>query len=354
MTTPADLPNDRNASSPRDGASSPANAPIHGATILGVEGLTLGADERAFLRDADPWGFILFARNVDNPDQMRRLTGDLRDAVGRDAIVMTDQEGGRVQRLCAPHWTDWPSAQDSAADGARAVELRYRLLGQELRAVGIDCDAAPCLDLAQDATHQFLRNRCFGTDPDTVARMGRAAADGLIAAGVLPVVKHMPGHGRTRVDSHHDTPVLDVSLEELDRTDFAPFRALADLPMGMTAHIRLTQLDDRPATASAAAISLIRERIGFAGLLMTDDIGMNALQGTPGQRAASAIAAGCDLVLHCNATRAEFAEVVAAAGRMVPAAARRAEAALARRRPADNADPRALRAELDALFAAGA
>ena len=326
----------------------------HGATILGVQGLTLTRDERAFLRDADPWGFILFARNVDNPDQLRRLTADLREAVGRDALVMTDQEGGRVQRLRAPHWTDWPAALDSAADGPRVVELRHRLMGQELRAVGIDADAAPCLDIADAATHPFLRNRCFGTDAATVARMGRAAADGLLAAGVLPIVKHMPGHGRTRVDSHHDLPILDAALDDLDATDFAPFRALNDLPLGMTAHIRLTRLDDRPATASPAAIRLIRERIGFGGLLMSDDIGMNALSGTPAERTAAAIAAGCDLVLACNLTRDEFASVAAAAGRMTQAAAARADAALSRRTQPDAAAPAELRAELAALTAATA
>lgn len=327
----------------------PTGGAAHNATILGVEGLTLSPDERAFLRDADPFGFILFARNVDTPDQLRRLTADLRDAVGRDALVMTDQEGGRVQRLRAPYWTDWPAAMDSAADGPRAVELRHRLMGQELRAVGIDADAAPCLDVADEATHPFLRNRCFGTDADTVARMGRAAAEGLLAAGVLPIVKHMPGHGRTRVDSHHDLPILDAALDDLDATDFAPFRALADMPLGMTAHIRLTQLDDRPATASPAAIRLIRDRIGFGGLLMSDDIGMNALSGTPADRSAAAIAAGCDVVLACNLTRAGLASVVAAAGSMTPAATARADAALARRTPPDATDPAALRAELASL-----
>lgn len=324
--------------------------PAHGATILGVEGLTLGRDERAFLREADPWGFILFARNVDTPEQLRRLTADLRDAVGRDAVVMTDQEGGRVQRLRAPHWTDWPAPLDSASDGADAVRLRHRLMGRELRAVGIDADAAPCLDIAGDQTHEFLKNRCFGTDAATVATMGRAAAEGLLAAGVLPIVKHMPGHGRALVDSHHQLPVLDTPLDELDASDFQPFRALADLPLGMTAHIRLTQLDDRPATASPAAIRLIRERIGFDGLLMSDDIGMNALSGTPAERTAAAIAAGCDLVLACNLSRAEFEQVAAAAGTMGLAARRRANAALARRAAPDAADPAELRAELAALL----
>lgn len=321
----------------------------HGATILGVEGLTLSRDEGSFLRDADPWGFILFARNVDNPDQLRRLTGDLRNAVGRDAVVMTDQEGGRVQRLRAPHWTEWPAPLDSAADGARAVELRHRLMAQELRAVGIDADAAPCLDIAAADTHPFLRNRCFGTDAATVARMGRAAADGLMAGGVLPIIKHMPGHGRTRVDSHHDLPMLDVAPDDLDTSDFQPFRSLNDLPIGMTAHIRLTQLDDRPATASPTVIRLIRDRIGFQGLLMSDDIGMNALTGSPAERTRAAVAAGCDLVLACNLTRAEFVAVVDAAGRMGGAAQSRAAAALARRGPPDDADPAQLRGELAAL-----
>lgn len=338
------------APSPQDGASS--SAP--GATILGVEGLALSPDERAFLRDADPWGFILFARNVADPGQLGRLTADLREAVGRDALVMVDQEGGRVQRLRPPHWTDWPAAMDSAADGPRAVWLRHRLMGQELRAVGIDADAAPCLDIADEATHPFLRNRCFGTDADTVALMGRAAAEGLLAAGVLPIVKHMPGHGRTRVDSHHDLPILDAALDDLDARDFAPFRALRDLPIGMTAHIRLTRLDDRPATASPAAIRLIRERIGFDGLLMSDDIGMNALSGTPAERTAAAIGAGCDLVLACNLTRAEFAQVADAAGRMTPQAQARATAALARRGPPDETPAALLREELATLPAAPA
>lgn len=339
----------------RDGADAfaadQADAPVHGATILGVEGLTLGPDERAFLREADPWGFILFDRNVESPDQLRRLTDDLRDAVGRDALVMTDQEGGRVQRLRAPHWTQWPAPLDSAADGVRAVELRHRLMGRELRAAGIDCTAAPCLDIARPDTHPFLRNRCFGQDAETVIRMGRAAAAGLLGAGVLPVVKHMPGHGRARVDSHHDLPSLDVPIEELAQTDFVPFRALSDLPIGMTAHIRLTQLDDRPATASAAAIALIRARIGFGGLLMSDDIGMNALAGPLAARAEAARHAGCDLVLHCNGTRDERATVISAAGRMTPPAASRAAAALARRGPPDDTDATALRDELQRLAA---
>ena len=321
-----------------------------GATILGgIAGPDLSGAERAFFRDADPWGFILFGRNIDTPDRLRRLTADLRDAVGRDAPVLIDQEGGRVQRMRAPHWTDWPNAMDQAARGARAVWLQHVLMGRELRDCGIDSDCAPCLDIATETTHPFLMSRCFGFDAETVTRMGRAAADGLLASGVLPVIKHLPGHGRTRVDSHHDLPVIDAALEDLDQSDFAPFRALSDLPMAMTAHIRLTALDDAPATASAPAIRLIRERIGFGGLLMSDDIGMQALSGSPGERAAAAVAAGCDLVLSCNETIAQMQAIVAAAGPMTPAAVARADAALAMRRAPQDLDLAGLRAELAAM-----
>ena len=322
----------------------------HNATILGgIAGTSLTPDEAAFFRHADPWGFILFGRNVDNPDQLRRLTGDLRDAVGRDAVITVDQEGGRVQRLRGPHWMDWPAPLDQAGAGARAMWLRYHLIGQELRAVGIDSNCAPTLDVAQADTHPFLRNRCFGTDPARVAELGRAAADGMLAAGVLPVVKHMPGHGRAIADSHHDLPTVAAAQADLDSLDFAPFRDLADLPMGMTAHIRFTDLDDAPATASRRMIGLIRDGIGFDGLLMTDDITMNALSGTQAERAAQSIAAGCDIVLHCNGSVADMEPVVQAAGAMTPDALRRAYAALARRHAPQDADIAALLAEWRAL-----
>ncbi|MDQ7264149.1 beta-N-acetylhexosaminidase [Paracoccus sp. PS-1] len=321
-----------------------------GATILGgIAGPDLSRAERDFFRAADPWGFILFARNVDTPDRLRRLTDALRETVGRDAPVLIDQEGGRVQRMRAPHWTDWPAPLDQAGRGERAIWLHHHLLAQELRAVGIDADCAPVLDIARDDTHPFLRNRCLGPDADTVIRLGRAAAQAMLAAGVLPVVKHMPGHGRARVDSHKDLPVVEAGLDELRATDFAPFRALADLPMAMTAHIRFTAIDDAPATASAAVIDLIRREIGFDGLLMSDDIGMQALSGSPAERAAATIAAGCDLVLSCNETPAQMEEIVAAAGSMSPRAALRAEAALALRRAPLAGDTAALRAELAAL-----
>lgn len=321
-----------------------------GATILGgIAGPDLTADERDFFRAADPWGFILFGRNIDTPERLCRLTSALREAVGRDAPVLIDQEGGRVQRMRAPHWTDWPAPLDQAGRGERAIWLHHHLLAQELRAMGIDADCAPVLDIARDDTHPFLKNRCLGTDAASVTRLGRIAAQAMLAAGVLPVVKHMPGHGRARVDSHKDLPVVDTPLAELMETDFAPFRALADLPMAMTAHIRFTALDQAPATASRPVIEMIRHEIGFDGLLMSDDIGMQALSGTLAERATATIAAGCDLVLSCNETLAQMESIVAAAGRMDPRATARGEAALALRRAPESHDPAGLRAELAAL-----
>ncbi|MRX50807.1 beta-hexosaminidase [Paracoccus sp. S-4012] len=324
-----------------------------GATILGgIAGPVLTPDERAFFREADPWGFILFGRNVADPDQLRRLTAGLREAVGRDAVVMVDQEGGRVQRLRGPHWTDWTPPLTAAAAGPRATFLRYRLIGAELAAVGIDGNCAPTLDLRGETTHPFLRDRCFGSDVASVAAHGRACAEGLLASGVLPVMKHMPGHGRANADTHLNLPVVEAALQELEATDFAPFRALANLPIGMTAHIVFTALDPvRPATQSPAAIRAIRERIGFDGLLTTDDITMEALPGTHAERAAAAIAAGCDVVMHCNGDIAAMAPVAEAAGRLTAAAEARAVRALAARHAPEAADLAALRAEYASLTA---
>ena len=319
------------------------------AAIFGLLGTELTAAERDFFRSANPWGFILFARNVESPDQLRRLTGDLREAVARDAIVTIDQEGGRVQRLRAPHWAEWLPPLDDAALGPDAMRLRYRLIGQELRAAGIDSDCAPTLDIASDQTHPFLQNRCLGRSVEDVVARGRAAADGLLDAGVVPIMKHMPGHGRAMADSHKETPVVTTSHQELSRTDFATFRALNDLPMGMSAHIRFADLDDTPATASPRMIGLIRDEIGFDGLLMTDDISMNGLSGTIGQRSAASIAAGVDLVLHCHGDMAEMEEVVANAGAMTPDAIRRGDRALTFRHAPDTAPAADLLAEYRAL-----
>lgn len=322
-----------------------------GATILGCAGTALDAQEAGFFREADPWGFILFARNVESRTQLRRLTGELRDSVGRDAPVFIDQEGGRVQRLRPPLARDWPAPLDQAlAAGAlapRAMEIRYRLIAADLRACGIDANCAPTCDIAGPATHPFLYNRCLGLDAAAVVAAARGAAAGMLAGGVLPVIKHIPGHGRATADSHLSLPVVDTALDVLRATDFAVFRALADLPMAMTAHVVYSALDpDLCATLSPRAIAEIRDGLRFDGLLMTDDMSMKALSGDLGALTAAAIAAGCDVALHCNGDAAEMAQVVAAAGRLSAAAAGRAEVALAARRMPDAADNAALAAEL--------
>ncbi|WP_334064285.1 glycoside hydrolase family 3 N-terminal domain-containing protein [Limimaricola cinnabarinus] len=328
------------------------------AAILGPEGARLGPDEAAFFRDAEPWGFILFARNVEDPSQLRRLTGDLRAAVGRDAPILVDQEGGRVQRLRPPHWHDYLPALDQmrrARDPARAQWLRHRLIAAELFEVGIDVNCAPLADLVEPQTHRILRNRLYGDTVEGVVEAARAAAQGLLAGGVLPVLKHIPGYGRASVDSHKALPRVSVPLADLRARDFAPFAALSEMRMGMTAHIVLDAVDpDRPATTSPAAMRMIREEIGFDGLIMTDDLSMEALSGAIDIRAARSIAAGCDLVLHCNGERDEMEAVVAACGTLDGAAARRADAALAERRMPELADTEALRAELAALLGEGA
>lgn len=306
------------------------------AVILGCRGPRLGAAERAFLAGADPWGFILFGRNVESPEQLRALTSDLRAAVGRDAPVLIDQEGGRVARLRAPAWREWRPALEECARlpedlRERAMRLRYALIAAELAAVGIDVDCAPVLDLLQPDTHGIIRDRAYGSDPAEVARIGRAVAEGLLAGGVLPVMKHIPGHGRARADSHLELPRVAADREAL-AADFAPFRALADLPMAMTAHVVFEALDgEAPGTLSPAVVGLIRGEIGFDGLLMTDDLSMKALTGPFGLRAERAIAAGCDMLLHCNGEEAEAAAVAEAAPQLAGLAAERALRALALR-----------------------
>ncbi|MBC7132836.1 MAG: beta-N-acetylhexosaminidase [Roseovarius sp.] len=324
-----------------------------GAVILDATGLRLTPGEKALFRATRPFGFILFARNIDTPDQVRALVSEMREAAGHAALVTIDQEGGRVQRLRAPRWRGWPAPLDHvAAAGARAAEamyLRYRLIAAELHALGIDSNCAPLVDVAGPATHPFLRDRCYGESPAQVAAIGRAVADGLLAGGVLPVVKHIPGHGRAAADSHHDLPRVDCMKSDLQANDLAPFKALNDLPMAMTAHVVYGALDDRPATLSPPVIAMIRDEIGFDGLLMTDDIAMKALSGDLATRARQALAAGCDVVLHCNGTLAERQAVAEAAGAMAPRAQARAEAALTCRKCPDPVDISALQAQLDAL-----
>lgn len=324
------------------------------AAILAPLGAELSAWEHSFFRDADPWAFILFARNVEDPDQLRRLTAALRESVGRDALVMIDQEGGRVQRMRAPHWREYlpPLDQaDQAGDVERGFYLRGRLIAQELRDVGIDANCGPTCDIASDATHPFLQNRCLGRDPETVIRNARATANGYLAGGVLPIIKHMPGHGRTTVDSHLNLPTADASLNDARAWDFAPFKALNDIPLGMTAHMVFPEVGSLPATQNPEMIQIIRDDIGFDGVLMTDDLSMEALSGTIADRAAASIKAGCDMVLHCNGEGAEMMDVVAASGVLTPAAETRADRAMQARKTPDDVDISALEAEFAPFLA---
>ncbi len=326
----------------------------YGAAITDAEGLRLTSDEKALFREMNPFGFILFARNIDNADQVRALCDDFRDAVGRNCLITVDQEGGRVQRLRTPLAREWlpplEHVEQAGENAERAMYLRYRLIAYELLSLGIDSNCAPMVDIARPETHAFLRNRCYGSDATLVAQIGRTVAQAHLDGGVLPVVKHMPGHGRATLDSHHEPPHVDLPQSALRLDDFAPFRALNDLPMGMTAHLVYDQIDPQPATISPTMINLIREEIGFDGLIMTDDITMKALRGTPAEVAAKALNAGCDVVLHCNASLSERRAVLNAAGEMTDAAQTRAERALAMRTPPQTLDIQVAEAELSALM----
>lgn len=304
------------------------------ACILGCAGPALSAEERAFFAEVRPWGFILFARNIASADQTRTLIADLREACGDEAApVFVDQEGGRVQRLKPPLALRrrpaglfgglWRQDPDQALE---AVRLNHRLLAHELADYGFDADCAPCVDLRVEGAHDIIGDRSFGTDPNAVAALGRAAIDGLLAGGVAPVIKHMPGHGRAGADSHLELPVVTTPIEVLEQTDFAPFRALADAPMAMTAHVVFTDIDaERCATLSHRVIgTVIRGHIGFDGLLMTDDLSMKALGGPFEARARAALGAGCDVILHCNGDMAEMREVAAATPQLSGRAAERA------------------------------
>jgi beta-N-acetylhexosaminidase len=297
------------------------------AILFGCAGERLSRAERAFFAAADPLGFVLFRRNCADPDQVRALIGELRDCAGRDdAPVLIDQEGGRVARLQPPHWRRYPAAGQLAAlpdpDAEEAVRLGGRLIADDLAALGITVDCAPVLDLPVAGADAVIGDRAYGDDPARVARLGRAMGEGLLAGGVLPVVKHIPGHGRARVDSHHALPVVEASEQELASNDFAPFRTLADMPWAMTAHIVFAAIDPRhPATLSSHLIErVIRGAIGFDGVLVSDDIGMGALAGAVGERVRGALAAGCDLVLHCNGSLDEMAEAADAVAPLSPAA----------------------------------
>lgn len=324
-----------------------------GACIFGASGKTLTRSEAAFFRRSQPWGFILFARNIETPSQLRGLCHALRDAVGWQAPILIDQEGGRVQRMRAPHWREYPPALDQMAvarDPARAMYVRNRLIAAELIDVGIDVNCAPLADIISDKSHPVLRNRCYGADVETVVDMSRACAEGLMDGGVLPVLKHIPGYGRAVVDGHKELPLVDIPREDLEAVDFAPFRALSDLPMGMTAHIVFPCIDTAPATTSKAAMDMIRDEIGFTNLIMTDDISMEALSGTVADRARAALAAGCDLILHCNGDLAEMEAVAEASGPQSVPTQMRCSHALSQRREPDDVDISRLEAEFHALL----
>ncbi|MDP2330550.1 MAG: glycoside hydrolase family 3 protein [Reyranella sp.] len=306
------------------------------AAIFGCAGPDLTPDERAFFRDSDPLGFILFARNVDTPERTRRLVDDLRSCVARaDAPVLIDQEGGRVARLRPPHWRKAPPARllgdiyaRDPARGLEATRLNSRLLAADVASIGCDVDCLPVLDIAFPETHAVIGDRAYADRPEPVAALGRAAAEGLLAEGVMPVIKHIPGHGRSTVDSHETLPTVSAPRDLLERTDFVPFKLLADLPWAMTGHLLFEAIDPVACiTVSARGVrEVIRDHIGFDGLLLSDDLSMQALGGSLGERAARALAAGCDVALHCNGRMNEMTEIAGRTGGMTEVAGRRFDA----------------------------
>lgn len=329
------------------------------AFITGMSGPALTGRERSFLREAQPWGLIIFKRNIAGPDALRRLIDDARTALGRDAPVLIDQEGGRVQRLAPPHWPAYPPGAAYGAlydrdrdKGLAAARLGARLIAADLVPLGIDVDCMPVADVPVAGADPIIGDRAYGGEPDKVATIAGAVAQGLVEGGVLPVLKHIPGHGRATADSHKMLPVVNADRATLEATDFAAFRPLVKLPFAMTAHVVFTAIDPvAPATVSAAILrNVIRDSIGFQGLLMSDDISMGALSGSLGERTHAAIAAGCDMVLHCNGQMTEMLAVAADAPLLAGAAARRAAAALAMRRPAARIDLVAARAEFFGLM----
>ncbi len=315
------------------------------AFISGCAGTVLSNDEQTFFREHNPWGLILFARNIENPDQVRELTNDFRQAVCRpDAPVLVDQEGGRVQRLRPPHWPKYPAPKlygdlfaGDQEKGKRAAFLGAQLIAADLSAVGISIDCLPCLDVRFDETVDAIGDRSFSSDPESVAVLGKAMIDGALAGGVLPVIKHIPGHGRAQVDSHYEMPRVSASKESLETVDFRPFKALSDTSMAMTAHLLYESIDpENPGTQSASVIrGIIRKEIGFDGCLISDDISMKALGGTVGDRCRKIWDAGCDLVLHCNGEMDEMLAVAQVAPVLAGRSLERCDTALQGHRPID-------------------
>jgi beta-N-acetylhexosaminidase len=330
------------------------------AFITGVSGPELNAAEREFIRAERPWGFILFKRNVETPTQVITLVRELRKAAGGpETPVLIDQEGGRVQRLGPPHWPVYPAGAAFGVLydidpylGLSAARLSARLIAADLIDLGVTVDCLPLADVPVPGADAVIGNRAYGTMPDKVAAIGRAVTEGLEQGGVLPVLKHIPGHGRATADTHFRLPVVDNSRAELEQTDFAAFQPLADLPMAMTAHVVFSALDPaHPATTSATIVEqVIRGMIGFQGLLMSDDVSMNALAGSLAERSRAIFAAGCDMVLHCNGKFDEMRQVAAETPELSGKALERARRALAARKPPQAFDRLAARAELDALM----
>jgi beta-N-acetylhexosaminidase len=330
------------------------------AFITGVSGLSLTADERDFMRTARPWGFILFKRNIETPTQVTALISELRESLGEsDAPVLIDQEGGRVQRFGPPHWPVYPpgavfgSLYDIDRElGLTAARLSARLMAADLIDLGVTVDCLPLADVPIAGADAVIGNRAYGTEPGKVAAIARAVTDGLEQGGVLPVLKHIPGHGRATADTHFRLPVVDTPKAELERTDFAAFQPLADLPMAMTAHVVFSALDPaQPATTSATIIEqVIRGSIGFQGLLMSDDVSMNALAGSLAERTRAIISAGCDMVLHCNGNLGEMREVARETPVLSGNALDRAKRAVASRKAPQPFDRAAARAKLDELI----
>jgi beta-N-acetylhexosaminidase len=330
-----------------------------GAFISGCAGHKLTTDEQAFFRDTQPWGLILFKRNVEAPDQVRALTEHFREVVGRrNAPVLIDQEGGRVQRMAPPHWRKYPAArrygdryEADPLGTVRAARLAARLIADDLAAVGITIDCVPVLDLPAEGSHEVIGDRAYATSAEKVIVLARQAMMGLMSGGVLPVIKHIPGHGRASVDSHHTLPVVSAGKKQLEAADFLPFAAFADAPLAMTGHVVYEAIDPgNPATLSRKVVRIIRKEIGFEGLLMTDDLSMKALAGDLSERVARASEAGCDVMLHCNGDLAEMKAVAAASGELKGQALRRAKSALKLVRKPTKFDRKLAAKELDQLF----
>jgi beta-N-acetylhexosaminidase len=322
------------------------------AFITGLAATTISANERAFLREAQPWGLILFKRNVSTPEQVSEFTRSFRDTLGREAPVLVDQEGGRVQRLGPPHWPVYPPGarygqlyDREPASGMAAARLAGHLIAADLAAVGIDVDCLPIADVPVPGGDPIIGDRAYGTNAAKVAAIAGAIAQGLQAGGVLPVLKHLPGHGRATADSHHKLPVVDTDRATLEATDFAAFKPLSSLPLGMTAHVVFSAIDPvAPATTSGTMVSqVIRGFIGFRGLLMSDDVSMKALSGGIAERSRAALSAGCDVVLHCNGDLAEMTAVAGSVPELAGESARRADAALAARTAPEEFDVEAAR-----------